>query len=126
MVGRRGFFGLAAGAVAAAPMLTRETVGNVLGGAVQGGGFANTLIGGLSRIERARVDLASMLGKTAAQIAREKAMMSVHAIDGDIEAMHSLAWHAKVRMQRDREYEREQGRHRGYLEDVIAGVFGDD
>lgn len=129
---RRGLLGFLAGGAVAGPAMVKEAVGaaarmSVAGegmslGALVGGGFgqgpAGMLSGG-SPSDWAKEALGRLIGKTAADIAREKLEMHVHTLDGDIASMRSLAWHAKIAMQKDRDYERNHHSERRMLERVI-------
>lgn len=129
MVKRRGFLGLMAGAAAAAPTMAQEAAGQIASGGLSGGlvsagntGFGQAVLAGASD-QWARDELAQLLGKTAAQIAREKRQITVSHFDGDIAAMRSLAWHAKVAMQQEREYERSHSGRRDWLQSVIDSAL---
>lgn len=71
----------------------------------------------------ARRDLARFLGKSAEQLIRERNGIQVAMLDPDIASMRSLSLGAKVRMQRERLFERQQADERGWLERRLDEVL---
>ena len=130
---RRGFLGFAAGALVSGPALAREAAAQTV---LSGGGMLSAGMNYMSGVEAktgfgpseddwAQRQLANLLGKTAAEIAREKRRLTVHVLDGDIAGMRSLAWHAKIAMQQDRDYERSRNDEifnlREYIGQLVTG-----
>lgn len=132
---RRGFLGFAAGAAVSGPAYARAAAsqmvlssgsGSILGtGMNYVGGKEGIDVGGYAEDDWAQRQLVNLLGKTAAEIAREKRRLTVHVLDGDIAGMRSLAWHAKIAMQQDRDYERSRNDEifnlREYIGKMVTG-----
>lgn len=133
---RRGFLGLLGGAAVAGPGMAREAIGMAatqiggvnggVGGLVANYGAQATTgmnyTGGLAEPSRnwAAEQLSKLIGKTAAEIAKEKAGIYVHSLDPDLAEMRSIRLHAKMRIQREREWQRMYDREKGHLERMVA------
>lgn len=128
---RRGVLSLLAGSAVAGPQMAKSAIasgmeGLSLGGAGLFGGGVD--YGGLSvasgrdtsenydPTEWPRKELADFLGRSMEEKRRRRLEMSVHQLDPDIAVMNSLSLTTKVRMQRDRNFERSEAEQRGYLE----------
>lgn len=128
---RRGFLGTMVGAVAAGPSMAKQAVASGIEGLSLGGSLMN--FGGVSYAsglasdaimqdanydpsEWARNELADFLGRSASELARQRIETHVDRLDPDIACMQSIALQAKIRMQRDRTFERNQSQQRGWLE----------
>jgi hypothetical protein len=139
-VKRRGFLGFLAGGAVAAPAMAQHAVNSIgqasIGIPIDAGvlGFASQAAGsGYSNVkeaydtfspqDHARASLLKLVGKSAELIAYEKRQQSVYQVDADIAAMRSLAMHAKVRMQRERNWQAQQNSQKDYLSRVIDGWF---
>ena len=138
---RRGFLGFLAGGAVAAPALAQQAVNSIgqvsIGVPVDVG--SNYVSGALhagkglfdpgpnrSPVDQARHQLTKLAGRSAARIAWEKQQIGVHVLDADIASMRSLAMHAKIRMQRERQWQRSQQERKSYLERVISGFFNEE
>ena len=64
----------------------------------------------------AKRDLAEFMGKSAADLLRERLETSVDRLDPDLACMQSLALQAKLRIQRDRNFERIRQGQRNWFE----------
>jgi hypothetical protein len=133
---RRGFFGLLAGAAVAGPGMVKEaaaatiadlSVSGLAGGIPLPDWGPESIIGGYAstgpdhswHIER----LAKLAMRSASQHAYHRNRMNVQSLDPDLASYRSFALHQKVRLQRDRNYERSLRFERGELEAQIAGWF---
>ena len=116
---RRGFFGLAAGAVVAGPSMAKQamaqgleslSLGNQLGnggmyGLADQAANVGKAVGGTGMVEyiaRAKQKLDLINGFTAAQRAKHKAGMHVGQLDPDIASYLSISLSAKIDMQKER------------------------
>ena len=134
---RRGFLGFLAGGAVAAPAMAQHAVNSIgqasigipvdagmLGGfASQATGYAKEAYDTFSPKDHARTSLLKLVGKSAELIAYEKRQQHVYQIDADIAGMRSLAMHAKIRMQRERNWQAQQNSQKDYLSRVIDGWF---
>ena len=132
---RRGFFGLMGGAVVAGPSIAKTAIASGFEGLSIGGtaglgqlanaGFATDAIpfGDVDDTDWATQELANFLGRSAADRARERLETHVDRLDPDIACMQSIALQAKIRMQRDRNFERNQAQHRGWLERQVQSAI---
>ena len=68
-------------------------------------------------------ELAEFLGRSAADLARERLETHVGQLDPDIACMRSIALQAKIRMQRDRTFERNRAQQRGWLERQVQSAI---
>lgn len=132
---RRGFLGLLGGAAVAGPGMAKEAIGLSATKLpdVSGGGAPfyvnNTDFGGFTgdwgkpNKDSATEYLARLMGKTADIIAKEKAAMYIDALDPDIAEMRSIRLHAKIRMQRNRQWQRMHDMDKDHLTNIISGLF---
>lgn len=67
--------------------------------------------------------LAKLMGRTAEQHAFHKRRTDVYRLDPDLAGYHSLALHAKIALQRERNYARELDENKGWLEAALQGWF---
>lgn len=130
---RRGFLGTMVGAAVAGPSMAKQAIASgveelSLGGfggmdAIKGYGYASAA--GIATTgsgenydptEWARRELADFLGRSASELARQRIETHVDRLDPDIACMQSIALQAKIRMQRDRTFERNLSQQRGWLE----------
>ena len=135
---RRGFLGFMGGAAVAGPAMAKQAVaqsldamrlGTVLPHGI-GGGMG--LVGGTEAgvppdhydpLGWARKDLAQFLGKSASQLLKERLNTQVSHLDPDIAVMRSISLGTTIRMQRDRNFEQNRTRERGWLEERIAEIM---
>lgn len=129
---RRGFLGFLAGGAVAAPGMAKQAVASsmadlslegISGSVVGDGSFGPVAVIGQS--DWAAKSLAQIVGRTAQQHEYFKRRTRVDRLDPDLATYRSLALHAKIAMQRDRDYQRHLESERGYFEAVVAGWFDD-
>jgi hypothetical protein len=129
---RRGFLGSVVGAAVAGPSMAKQAIASGMEGLNLGGvgmlekgisiggmGYAsatNAVDGNYDPLDWPKRELAEFLGKSAADLARERLETHVAQLDPDIACMQSIALQAKIRMQRDRTFERNRAQQRGWLE----------
>jgi hypothetical protein len=101
--------------------LLAGVTGNISGDYWGGGPVETTA--GLGPQDWALSRLAKLGVRTAAQHAFHMRRQNVHVLDPDLAGNRSMALHAKIRLQREREYWRSINGERGYLEAQIAGWF---
>lgn len=81
-------------------------------------------IGGkMSRMERAKVDLAKLLGKSAERVRHERHNFYISGLDPDTAGLRSPSLGAKIRMTRRIQYEKREEREKGYLHGILSGWF---
>lgn len=126
---RRNFLGLLGGAAVAGPSMAKQAAANGIeslgvpaipfspgvpvGGLASAGPISQ---GGWDPLHEARADLARLLGMTAAERLRLKRLQQVTTLDPDIAAMRSFSLDAKIRIQRERNVERQLENERGWIE----------
>lgn len=130
---RRGFLGFIGGAAVAGPSMAKQamaqgmdamSVGPTLssmgqaisapyGGSTSGGG---PIDGDYDAVGWAKRDLARFFGKSAERLLKERIQTHVGYLDPDIAGMRSLSLTTKIRMQRDRNFERGQEGERDWLQ----------
>lgn len=71
----------------------------------------------------AKRSLKKLIGKTAVQRQREKARFSVYQWDINVVSLRSINMHTRVRMSRERAFERSERREYDYLDGVINGFW---
>ena len=118
---RRGFFGLMGGAVVAGPSMAQQAISTGLEGLSIGGVGRPFMDGGAGYAVQAladgpsetydpthwpRKELADFLGRTAEEWAQIRLDTYVASLDPDIAIMRSISLTSKIRMQRDRNFER--------------------
>jgi hypothetical protein len=134
-VKRRSFFGLMGGAAVAGPSMAKAAVaqgmetmslGNALGlvGSTGDGkvAYANqAYYDGPEEISPhdpkhwVQRQLADFLGKSAEDLVEERLGTQVHQLDPDLAVNRSFSLSAKIRIQRDRNFERNRSEHKKYL-----------
>jgi hypothetical protein len=138
---RRGVLGFLGGAAVAGPSMAQQAIASGLEG-LQIGTFSGLEkgIGGAAYASGlassgpfedanydpagwAKRDLAEFLGRSAADLARERLDTGVDRLDPDLACMQSIALQAKLRIQRDRNFERNRAQHRNWLEREIQNVM---
>lgn len=132
---RRGFLGMFAGAVVAGPSMAKQAAAETLAGlnvnalsggiASQSGEFPpyGGAVSSSGMNNWASNELAKLGLRTASQHEFYKRRMTVHMLDPDLASFRSFALHQKIRMQRERDYERSlEGQKSQYLA-TIAGWF---
>lgn len=126
---RRGFLGLLAGGAVAGPSMVKSAAAQtmadlsldkmgVLGGAINQGPSTMPSAGSTNWAVKA---LADLVGRTAAEHARQRRRMNIFGLDPDIAAHRSVSLATKVRWQRLRSYADNLENERGWLEREIAG-----
>lgn len=133
---RRGFLGSVVGAAVAGPAMAKQAIASGLEGLSMGqtglGGLASAGSYGLNQafqspgddpLEWPKRELAEFLGRSAADLARERLETPVGQIDPDLACMQSIALQAKVRIQRDRNFERNRKQQRNWLERQIQNAI---
>ena len=130
---RRGFLGSIVGAAVAGPSMAKQAIASGIEGLSLGSGMGDVGFAGQAVYEgfgpsEAKQDpnydpthwpkqeLANFLGKSAADLHRERLETHVGQIDPDLACMRSISLQAKIRMQRDRTFERNRAQQRGWLE----------
>jgi hypothetical protein len=129
---RRGVLGFLSGAAVAGPSMAKQAIASGLEGLNVGGlgmlekgvsiggmGYAsatNAVDGNYDPTHWPREELANFLGRSASDLLRERLETHVGQLDPDIACMQSIALQAKIRMQRDRTFERNRAQQRGWLE----------
>lgn len=71
----------------------------------------------------ARKELAEFLGKSASDLMRERINTGVGSLDPDLAVMQSIALGAKIRMQRDRNFDRNRLDHESYLRSRVTQML---
>jgi hypothetical protein len=134
-LGRRGFFGLVAGAAVAGPSMAKKAVAEIAAADAMGlagmaplpGYYGGGEVSGMSLASDTNWNvarLAQLAMRTAEQHDHYRQRSSVHHLDGDLVANRSFSLATKVRIQRGRNYERDLDQERGHLHAAIAGWFG--
>jgi hypothetical protein len=128
---RRGVLGFLGGAAVAGPSMAKQAIASGMEGlslgtfsgldkmagyAVAGSMAQATGSDNYDPLEWPKRELADFLGRSAADLARERLETHVGQLDPDIACMQSIALQAKIRMQRDRTFERNRAQQRGWLE----------
>lgn len=132
---RRGFFGLMGGAVVAGPSMAQQAISTGMEG-LSIGGFGVPMLGaGANYAGQAvadgpsetydpthwpRKELADFLGRTAEEWAQIRLDTYVSSLDPDIAIMRSISLDSKIRMQRDRNFERNRSQSHRSLKDQLA------
>lgn len=130
---RRGFLGFLAGGAVAVPGMAKQAVASSMAdlslegisGVVAGDGGFGPVAASIGQSDWAAKSLAQIVGRTAQQHEYFKRRTRVDRLDPDLATYRSLALHAKIAMQRDRDYQRNLESERGYFEAVVAGWFDD-
>ena len=131
---RRGFLSFLGGAAVAGPGMVKTaaahgmeslSLGQVAGGLTTGYGLegpayatAGMEVSDVSPLDPghwAQRELADFIGMTAKDLAERRRQTHVSVLDPDLAVMRSLSLSAKIRMQRDRQFERGLEDHRSYL-----------
>lgn len=131
---RRGFLGFLGGAAVAGPGMVKTaaahgmeslSLGQVAGGfstgyGLEGPAFATAAmdVADVSPLDAghwAQRELAEFLGMTAKDLVERRRATHVSVLDPDLAVMRSLSLTTKIRMQRDRQFERGLEEQRGYL-----------
>ena len=138
---RRGFIGSFVGAAVAGPSMAKQAIASGLEGLSLGGQTGMGTLGiagsyGLNAANQfavpqeeydpvawAKRDLAEFIGRSAADLSRERMETGVDRIDPDLACMQSIALQAKLRIQRDRNFERNRQQHQNWLERRLADAF---
>lgn len=138
---RRGFLGFLGGAAVAGPSMAKQAIAsglegmhvNGLGtmlvekGANFGMGYASAtgdpVDGRYDPLEWPKRELADFLGRSASDLLRERLETHVGQLDPDIACMQSIALQAKIRMQRDRTFERNRTQQRRWLERQVQDAI---
>ena len=136
---RRGFLGSVVGAAVAGPSMAKQAIASGMEGLNLGGvemlekgvsiggmGYAsatNAADGSYDPLEWPKRELSDFLGRSASDLLRERLETRVHQLDPDIACMQSIALQAKIRMQRDRTFERNRARQRGWLERQLQNAI---
>lgn len=68
---------------------------------------------------RLRSMLARFVGKSAAELARDRKQVSVHALDPDLASMRSMSLDYRMRVQRDRNFAIMREQELGWMEQRI-------
>lgn len=128
---RRGFLKALAAAPVAAPAIAAEAVaggglgssaGKIAMPAVGSGAFFGDTSGPINdETQWARGQLAKLAGRSREQKEHERLQFTPDGIDPELAGMRSLSLSAKVRMSRDRQYERYNERRNRNLIARIAG-----
>ena len=127
---RRGVLSLLAGSAVAGPQMAKSAIASGMEGlSLSGVGMFGGSFGGYGvdpaqtlhsenydPTEWPRKELADFLGRSMEEKRRRRLEMHVNQLDPDIAVMNSLSLTTKVRMQRDRNFERSEAEQRGYLE----------
>lgn len=125
MMKRRGFLGFIGGAAVAGPSMAKQAMAQGMeamsvGPTLSSMGYAiNAPIsrtdsavgptdGPYDAVRWAKRDLARFFGKSAERLLKERLDTHVGYLDPDIAVMRSLSLTTKIRMQRDRNFERAQ------------------
>jgi hypothetical protein len=139
---RRSFFGVAAGAVVAGPGMAKQAIASTVselsslgvssgvptppwGGVISGGAASAKqagIMGAVSQIANAKDKLALLSGLTPALRAKYKARAGVHQLDPDIASYRSIALHAKIDWQRERNVEAMLRERTSWWERVAGGL----
>ena len=127
---RRGFLSFMGGAAVAGPSMAKQAAMSlvdlqlpVAASSLADSNFGASVQSTFGMGDHWSIALAKHLAKSPERKAWEKAHHQVSALDPDIAAMRSIALHAKIRMQRDRDYERQENRQRDWLEHAVMGWF---
>lgn len=137
---RRGFLGLMGGAAVAGPGMVKQAAAAAVGGletlAVPGAamlgdvGYAQSAVPWGVQGTKATLDgagiLAKLAGLTADQRRRAKNQMHVSALDPDIASYRSIALHAKIDWQKERQFNRMLEQRKSMWTRHVAGIFGPD
>lgn len=132
---RRNFLGMFAGAAIAGPSMVKSAAAETLAGlnvTALSGGIASqfgeaapyggaVVSGGMNHW--ASAEIAKLGLRTASQHEFYKRRMAVHTLDPDLASFRSFALHQKIRMQRDRDYERSLEAQKSQYLAIIAGWF---
>lgn len=134
---RRGFLGVLAGGAVAGPAMVKEAAAKVaedmaLGKAgmlsqgvfgVPGSQVTSGAVGSvIDQVTRGRSMLAKLGKMTAADRARAKAGQTIYAFDPDIASYRSIALHAKLDWQRERQLERIINDRRAWWQRLADGL----
>lgn len=129
---RRGFLGFLGGAAVAGPSMAKQAVtmsdtllGSVSGASpLVGGGFGVVSSGSFPPDQsNFALQLASLLGRTAAQHREFMARQHVTALDPDISEYRAIRLQAKISMQRERDYWRGIANEKSWLQRAAEGLF---
>lgn len=126
---RRSFLG-ALSAVAASPKAVAKAAAPTID-SLQLTGIAASMFhdaegiatGRMTRIERAKLDLDKLLGKSAERIRHERQNFFINGLDPDTAGLRSPSLGAKIRMSRRIQYEKREASAKGYLHGVLSGWF---
>lgn len=135
---RRGFFGLMGGAVVAGPSMAQQAMTTGLEGLSIGGVGVPFMDNGANYVGQTtaagpsetydpthwpRKELADFLGLTAEEWAQIRLDTYVSALDPDIAIMRSISLTSKIRMQRDRNFERSRLQSHRSLKSQLADAI---
>lgn len=129
---RRGFLGFIGGAAVAGPSMAKAaavqgmeamSLGNAvsLSGLVPGGGWATEVVPTEAYPDElhptdprhwVQRQLQEFMGRSAEELLEQRLGTSVHALDPDLAVSRSFSLDAKIRMQRDRNFERNRADHK--------------
>lgn len=130
---RRGVLGFLAGGAVAGPSMAKQAIASGLEGlsvggmsglasaGVEIGDYASAANGPFEGLEYdplawPKKELQDFLGHSASDLLRQRLETHVGSLDPDIAGMQSIALQAKIRMQRDRTFERNRAIQHGWLE----------
>jgi hypothetical protein len=123
---RRGFLGIFGAAAVAAPSVNFNEVMTAPIG-LASSGFPHDAMeqvkAGDSNVSWAKKAMKALIGKTPYQKARERQRYEVYQWDVNVVALRSVSMPTRIRMTRDRNYERAERREQDYLEGVINGLW---
>jgi hypothetical protein len=125
---RRGFLGIFGAAAVAAPSVNFNDVMSTpvgLGGSmgVPSSFPADAPASQIGAQTWAKKSIKKLLGKTAFQRDFERQRFEVYQWDINVVALRSVSLPTRLRMSRDRNYERSERREKNYLEGVINGFW---
>lgn len=125
---RRAFLGFLGGAASSGPAIVKSAAQMglhdlTMPGIVRGGGSGIEAADApaCDAKDYAKRGLAKLLGKSAAQIARDKRDTYIDGLDPCIASLRSMALGAKVRLQRDINYNRRRNRDEERFRGILAG-----
>lgn len=132
---RRGFLGFLGGAAVAGPSMAKQAVttgleglsigsgSQVIGGTLASAGYAaQGPLDPYDPVRWATRELNEFIGRSASELLRERLETHVDRLDPDIAGMQAIALQAKIRMQRDRNFERNRAQQRGWLEREVQSA----
>lgn len=87
------------------------------------GGYTQAGLSPTDNKSWAKMQLARLLGKTAAQVAREKRDTQIYALDPDLACLRSVNLATKIRRQKRLNYEVNQAREEEQYRGILAGLW---